>query len=151
MGWLERVPEAHARPRGEDRSRVGSGFPVQGSPYQTYGRGVRTSRIPERRLGRRGKPRRRAQEIPRPGQRNLPSGPEVAEWPGPRRPAPPEHDEVWRILREFVLVCLQGLSNQARLGFDTCSVGAQKDDARRPASVEERQVSEVLVLRQQDP
>ncbi len=80
----------------------------------------------------------------------LPSGPEVAEWTGPRRPAPPKHDEVRWILREFVLVCLQDLSNQVRLGFDTCSVGAQKDDAQRPASVEERQVAEVLVLGEQD-
>src|SRR5215217_5762958 len=151
MGWLERVPEAYARPRGEVRSRVGGGVSIQGSPYQTYGRGVRTSRIHERRLGRKGRPRRRAQESLRPEQRNLPSGPEVPATPRPRRSAPPEHDEVRRILCEFVLVRLQNLSNQARLGFDICSMGTQKDDTQRPVSVEECQVAEVLVLRQQDP
>ena len=57
---------------------------------------------------------------------------------------------MWRILSEFVLVCLYGFGDQTRLGFDTCSVGTQKDDAKRPASVEERQIADVLVLRQQD-
>ena len=32
-GWLERVPDAYARPRGEVRSKVGGGVSVQGSPY----------------------------------------------------------------------------------------------------------------------
>ena len=56
-----------------------------------------------------------------------------------------------RILCEFVLVRLQDLSNQARLDFDICSVGTEKDNTQRPVSVEECQVAEVPVLRQQDP
>ena len=55
---------------------------------------------------------------------SLSSSPEVAEWPGPRRPAPPKHDKVRLVLREFVLVSLENVGGQTRLGFDICPVGA---------------------------
>jgi hypothetical protein len=41
-GWLGGVPETHARPRGDVRSRAGRGISLQGNSNQTNGRGIRT-------------------------------------------------------------------------------------------------------------